>query len=129
MSFEQNKAVVVRFGKAMDEQDWAVLDTHPGLAEHMPFYQYLFAAFPDLRGKSETMVAEGDWVTERLTVSGTQKGEFLGIAPTGRKASWEVIAMYRLADGKIVKHRAQGDVTGIQRQLGAQPTQPAPAAR
>jgi len=126
MSVEQNKAIIVRFGKAMDEQDWAVLDTHPGLAEHKPFYQYLFAAFPDLRGRTETMVAEGEWVTERLTVSGTQKGEFLGIAPTGRKASWEVIAMYRLADGKVVKHHAQGDVNSILRQLGAQPT---PAAR
>jgi predicted ester cyclase len=45
-------------------------------------------AFPDLQHEIKAMVAEGDKAAVRLNVTGTHKGEFQGILPTGRIYPW-----------------------------------------
>jgi predicted ester cyclase len=43
--------------------------------------------FPDLRFTVEDQIAEGEKVVARGTLRGTHRGEFLGIAPTGKQAT------------------------------------------
>jgi steroid delta-isomerase-like uncharacterized protein len=81
------------------------------------------SAFPDLKGTIEDAVAEDDKVVVRWTCAGTHSGgEFMGIPPTGRKVSIEVIDIIRIADGKFVEHWGLMDNTALMQQLGAIPT-------
>ena len=47
-------------------------------------YSKVFEAFPDLQVTIEDQIAEGDKVVSRLTMSGTHKGEFMGVPPTNK---------------------------------------------
>jgi steroid delta-isomerase-like uncharacterized protein len=77
--------------------------------------------FEDLVWTVEEMVADGDAVAVRYTMTGTHRGEFAGIPPTGKAVVAQRMAFYRLADGQIVEERAQLDMLGIVQQLGAAP--------
>lgn len=76
------------------------------------------AAFPDNRHEVEEVIAEGDRVVLRCTLSGTHEGPFMGIPPTGRNIEVNEIHIYLLKDGKAVEHRAGRDDLGAMRQLG-----------
>ncbi|MEU3619076.1 ester cyclase [Streptomyces sp. NPDC006872] len=78
-------------------------------------------AFPDLKWTVEDMRAEGDTVAIRYTMTGTHEGPFAGVEGTGKKIHAESFAFYRLSHGKIVEERAQLDMLGILRQMGAIP--------
>ena len=78
-------------------------------------------AFPDLQVKVEDMVAEGDKVATRFTLQGTHKGEFGGVAPTGKHVTWTATSIIRLEDGKFAEGWANADDLGRMRQLGALP--------
>jgi predicted ester cyclase len=69
----------------------------------------------------EDIVAEGDKVVTRGTFSGTHKGEFMGINPTGKRISVGVIEILRIADGKMVEHWNLVDSLGMMQQLGVVP--------
>jgi predicted ester cyclase len=81
----------------------------------------LRSAFPDFKATLDDIVAEGDKVVIRQTWSGTQKGEFMGIPPTGKKVSFGVIDIMRFEGGKVVEHWGQMDSMGMMQQLGAIP--------
>jgi steroid delta-isomerase-like uncharacterized protein len=81
----------------------------------------LRSAFPDFKATIDDIVAEGDKVVIRQTWSGTQKGEFMGVPPTGKSISIGVIDIIRLAEGKFVEHWGQMDSMGMMQQLGAIP--------
>jgi predicted ester cyclase len=46
-------------------------------------------ALPDLKATEQHIVAEGDYVFVWYVVEGTQKGDLLGIPPTGRRIRWD----------------------------------------
>jgi len=78
------------------------------------------SAFPDLKATIEDAVAEADKVVVRWTCAGTHSGgELMGIPPTGRKVSVEVIDIMRVADGKFVEHWGLMDNAAMLQQLGA----------
>jgi hypothetical protein len=52
--------------------------------------------------------ADGCLVTTFKIYHGTHVGEFLGIAPTGRKIQFEAVDVMRVVDGKIVEHLGRG---------------------
>ena len=81
----------------------------------------LRTAFPDIHYETEEMIAEGDKVVVRTTMSGTHRGPFFGIAPTGRRVVQEQVHILRFKDGKAVEHRAVRDDLGMLRQLGVIP--------
>jgi predicted ester cyclase len=99
MSSEDNKALVRRFfeevlnEKRVDRADELVAPDYldhaavpgqaPGLEGAKQRWAMYFAAIPDLHTTIDDMVAEGDRVVVRYTGEGTQKGELLGIPPTG----------------------------------------------
>lgn len=67
-------------------------------------YALLHAGFPDLRVTVEDCVAEGERVALRSVWRGTHRGEFLGLAPTGRAIALENLELLRLQRGQIVEH-------------------------
>ena len=79
-------------------------------------------AFPDLRFTIEDQVAEGDEVVTRYTFRGTQQGELMGIAPTGKQVSIGGISIYRIADGKMQQAWIEYDMLGLLQQLGVVPS-------
>jgi steroid delta-isomerase-like uncharacterized protein len=81
----------------------------------------LRTAFPDLHYEVLDLVAEGEKVVARTTMSGTHRGPFFGIAPTGRRVEQEQIHILRFADGKAVEHFAVRDDLTMYQQLGVIP--------
>ena len=75
-------------------------------------------AFPDLKVKVEDMIAEGDKVMARCTLTGTQKGEFMGVPATGKTFSIQIIDILRFKDGKCVEHWGMSDDAAMMQQLG-----------
>jgi hypothetical protein len=78
-------------------------------------------AFPDLRTAEADSVKEGDMVAFRWLLSGTQEGEFMGVAPTGRRVEAMGMDIVRLADGEIVEHWGEFDAVGLLRRMGIVP--------
>ncbi len=77
------------------------------------------SAFPDFRAEVFDMVAEDDKVVTYKAFSGTHRGEFMGIPPTGRDVSFRVIDIVRMRDGQVVEHWNVVDLMGLMQQLGA----------
>jgi predicted ester cyclase len=80
-----------------------------------------FTAFPDLHFTVEVMIAEGDKVVARLTVSATHKGDFMGIPATGKHATISVTDINHVANGQSVEHWSDMDTLGLMQQLGVIP--------
>ena len=79
-------------------------------------------AFPDLSCTVEEQIAEGDKVVSRWTLRGTHQGEFFGVAGTGNRVEFTGIQIDRFGEsGKIVGERAEFDLLGAMRQVGAIP--------
>jgi predicted ester cyclase len=83
-----------------------------------------FQAFPDLHAALDELIAEGDRVFLRSTLTGTHDGEYKGIPATGRHIAAEAGEVFRIADGKFVGYWCLTNVAGIMRQL----TEEAPVA-
>ena len=79
------------------------------------------SAFPDFKATIDDLIAEGDKVVIRQTWTGTHKGEFMGMPPTGKRMSIGVIDIIRIAEGKFVEHWGQMDNLSMMQQLGVIP--------
>lgn len=77
------------------------------------------AAFPDLHFRIDDLIAEGDKVVTRWTLTGTHQAEFLGITATGRRIEVRGMSLDRIANGQIVEGFDGWDNWGLRRQLGA----------
>ncbi|HMF03374.1 MAG TPA: ester cyclase [Acidimicrobiia bacterium] len=132
-----NKAIVRRFVEEYQSQgDETVADEilADDFVDHSPFGPFppdregvkqLFAAlrraFSDLHAVVQDQAAEGDKVWTRKTFHGTNDGEFMGMPPTGKKVSFDVIDILRLRDRQFVEHWNVVDNLGLMQQLGAVP--------
>jgi predicted ester cyclase len=97
----------------------------PGPEGVKDFVRMIRSAFSDLHVVSQNELAEGDKVLIHSTSSGTHTGEFMGVAPTGRRVEFDVVDINRFgSDGKIVEHWAVVDELGLMQQLGAVPAPP-----
>ena len=81
----------------------------------------LRTAFPDLHFTIEELVAGGDIVAGRLTMSGTHKGPLMGMPATGRSVRQDHMHFVRFRDGKAVEHWGVRDDLGMMQQLGVVP--------
>jgi len=77
-----------------------------------------YKSFPDSHETIDDIIAEGDKVWIHLKGTGTHKGEYRGLAPTGKKTTWEAISIYRIADGKVAELRYAVEELGFLKQLG-----------
>lgn len=77
------------------------------------------ASFPDFTMRIVSLVAEGDRVVGHFACSGTHTGEWLGIAPTGRRfEDVDEIYVFTVAEGKLVAAYGVEDNLSRLRQLG-----------
>ena len=136
MSVEQNKALTVRFVEELfNRGNMGIVgeifapdfiereQLPPGIPDGREGVKVLTtmlrSAFPDFKATIDDILAEGDKVVIRMTWSGTQKGEFMGVPATGKHVSFGVIDIIRIANGKVVEHWGQMDSMSLMQQLGA----------
>ncbi|MFD0152851.1 ester cyclase [Streptomyces sp. NPDC055721] len=93
----------------------------PDKAGARELYQVLREAFPDFRADIHWQAADGNLVTTYKTYHGTHRGEFFGIAPTGRTIRFDTVDAMRVRDGKITEHWGVANLFSLMQQLGALP--------
>ncbi len=81
-------------------------------------WSMLLTAFPDIEVTVEDVIAEGDRVVARNTVSGTNGGEYMGRPPTGRSVTYNEVFICRFVDGRVAQTWGVVDVLSQMRQLG-----------
>lgn len=91
----------------------------PGKAGITAFYQRMWSAFPDARVEIDEAIEAGDRVVARFRFLGTHKGEFLGVAPTGKAIETHGITILKMKDGKCVERWSATDFLAVMVQLGA----------
>jgi steroid delta-isomerase-like uncharacterized protein len=83
----------------------------------------LLRAFPDLHLTVEDLIAEGDKVVGRTTVTGTHQGEYMGVPPTGKSVTYNEIFIFRFVNGRIAETWGVVDVFAQLKQLGVIPVE------
>ena len=96
-------------------------DPAPGQVPGPEGYRYFFGglrlAFPDLSVALETLVADEESIAIAYTLTGTQKGAFMGIAPTGRPMRIRGMQIAKFKDGRMVERWGSSDQLGLLQQL------------
>jgi predicted ester cyclase len=119
---DQNKDVVRRYyaevinGRDLEAVDTFFADERMVEGVRRGCFSY-FTAFPDMHVSLDELIAEGDAVFLRSTLTGTHDGEYKGIPPTGRHVATECAEVFRIADGKFVGYWCLTNVAGLMRQL------------
>ena len=62
----------------------------------------MHAAFGDIQMTRGDLIAENDQVVVPWEATGTHQGEFVGVAPSGERVTFQGLALLRIKDGKIV---------------------------
>jgi steroid delta-isomerase-like uncharacterized protein len=91
--------------------------TAAGREEFLRYVEAVRSAFPDWHNRVEELIVAGDRVVARLTWTGTHRGEFAGIAPTGRVVEYVGAALFRTAGGRIAEAWVVGDTHEFWRSL------------
>jgi predicted ester cyclase len=119
---EQNKALVRAYydrvinGRDLDAVDQFFAEERMVEGVRRGCFAY-FNAFPDLHCSLDELIAEGDKVFLRTTMTGTHDGEYKGIDPTGRHVSAEAAEVFRIEDGRFIGYWCMTNVAGLMRQL------------
>lgn len=91
----------------------------PGKEGWRQKWAQMFGIFSDMHATIEHQVIDGDFISNRYTIRGTQTGSFAGLPATGRRFEVLAIDMIRVRDGQIIEHWAVNDVMTMLAQLGA----------
>jgi len=92
-----------------------------GLEAYKQYVSETLATYPDYHITIEDAIAEGDLVFLRTTVSATHLGPLGSVPATGMPWTEDAIAMYRIADGKIVEASQLIDMLSVLMQIGLVP--------
>jgi steroid delta-isomerase-like uncharacterized protein len=86
------------------------------------YFRLLLAAFPDMRMDVEDIIASGDKAVARVLVTGTNKGEFMGMPATGNSVAMKLIDITRFGDDGLAReHWGVADQLAMMQQLGVIP--------
>lgn len=112
-----------RYVKLLDEK-WAVeSDTLPatmsGRDAARQFMHTYVSAFPDLHFELTQTLSEGEYVVTRWTVTGTHRGELMGMAPTQKRTVTRGCTVAHVKNGKVAHDWVYWDTGHLLRQLGA----------
>jgi predicted ester cyclase len=126
-AFAQGRTGVIDEAFAPDFVDHAPLPPgiQPGPEGVKAFVGVVRNAFPDLTITINHSIAEGDLVAQHITSSGTMKGDFAGMPPSGKHATWDAVHISRIVNGKVAEHWVVQDQLGMLQQLGFVPASPA----
>ena len=139
MTTETNKALARNFmERAFNEGNLTIVDealAQDGIDHQEPLgtnfvthlkevITMLRTAFPDLHFEIHAMLAEGELVAFRSTMTGTHRGPFQGLLPTGRQISVAHMHFVHYVNGKTSDLWHVWDIAGLMRQLGAAAPQP-----
>lgn len=110
--------------RVWDEQDLTalqeLLDPDPAVqTQARAHLEELFNALSDFRVTVHDMIVEGQRVAVRGTISGRHTGAFAGVAPTGRRVSYDTIRIFDVRGDRVVGTWAIQDRLGLLQQLGA----------
>jgi steroid delta-isomerase-like uncharacterized protein len=128
LSDEDNKALYRRYNARCNAHDFESLGEFvakdvvvngeiQGLAGYQEGLAAVASAFPDYRWQIDHLIAEDDWLAAHFSDSGTHRGTFLGVPPTGKAIETQEFAFYRLEGGKIVEVWVTADDLATLRQL------------
>jgi steroid delta-isomerase-like uncharacterized protein len=134
----RNKAIFRRFCDAMNTNDAELISktidelVQPDALIRTPLpiqakgaealkevFLRLHRGLPDLHVAVEDMIAERDKVVGRNVVTGTHRGEYMGLQPTGKFITYNEIFIFRFVNGRIAETWGVVDVFSQLRQLGA----------
>ena len=133
MTTETNKFLARQFmERAFNEGDLTIVDealAQDGIDHQEPLgtnfvthlkevITMLRTAFPDLHFEIHAMLAEGELVAFRSTMTGTHRGPFQGLLPTGKQISVAHMHFVRFVNGKTSDLWHVWDIAGLMRQLG-----------
>ena len=140
MSMLENKATCRRFHEALNTGDLHLIAktidevVEPGVLIHTPLpveatgavalkevMMALHRGLADLHVTIEDMVAEGDKVVARNAITGTHRGQYLGLEATGRSVAYNEVVIFRFVEGRVAETWAVVDVFAQLKQLGAIP--------
>lgn len=136
MSTEDNKQIVQRYQEAynanhLDALNDLVADDvltpkimpglPPGLAGAKAVHETSLKGMPDFHTAIDDLIAEGDKVAARITMTGTHTGDFWGMPATGKTVRFTGMYIVRIKDGKIVEHWGEEDGVSLLQQLGFMP--------
>lgn len=93
-----------------------------GAQGYIDFFSMMRKAFPDFNVDVEHMVTDDENVCFAYTASGTHKGNFKGVAPTGKRFKVRGMQISHFENGKLVERWGSTDELGILKQLGVNPT-------
>ena len=125
-----NAGDIAGFGDLVSDDFVERLGGAPGIPATkegmLGFFQALLAAFPDMRMDDEDLIASGDKTVARVKVTGTHKGEFMGIPPAGARVEIQLIDIMRFDGAGLVReHWGVADMLSLMQQLGVVPAGPA----
>lgn len=142
---KRNREVIHRFYQAVNtkHRDEFYKIVHPNFVNHggatgdlvgpkalVDSLDPFFTAMPDWHVGEDYVVAQGDKVASRGTITGTHLGPFMGAPPTGKSVAWTGIIIYRLdEDGMVVERWQDFDAMSMLQQLGVIPSPGAAPAR
>jgi len=134
MRKQDNITAQERFGKAVNSGNLEVLtevvapgvvdndpapDQGPGPEGFINLFETMREAFPDLNVTVDKMVADDDNVAIAYTITGTHKGDFMGVPATNRQVSARGVQIAKFENGQIVERWGSSDQLGILQQIGA----------
>ena len=135
MSAKENLELVHKMYEALNAQDLEAHDKYwtkdmiwhgpPGMGDFhgvdafkyqllRPFYK----AFPDYHAKNDIEVAEGNWISATGFVTGTHRGDWLGLAATGKPMRMRFSDFWLVRDGRLAENWVMIDQIDVMRQLG-----------
>jgi len=139
-----NKQLVREFTDATNAKDWDALARvvsddfvrHSAATEGPPvtsrdqfiaLQESFLKSFPDQKVTMDQLVAEGDYVAARAHYSGTLLGPLGAMPATGKSVNAPLLAMFRIASGRIAELWVEWDNLNMLSQLGLFPP-PAPGS-
>ena len=131
MANEDLHSEVVRWYEVLNREDWEehIDQFDPDQEwweEWKTTHREFRKAFPDYHFTVDKIIQEGDFVAHFGTAEGTHQAEFpswelRGVAPTGKKVSWDEAHWWKMVDGKFVEGYFMGDGLSRLQQLGVLP--------
>jgi predicted ester cyclase len=98
-------------------EDVRVNDQRQGLTAYVAGLRGVVRAFPDYHWEMRGLLIDGDSIAAHFEDTGTHEGEFLGVAPTGRKVRTREFAVYRLRSDRIAEVWVAADNLALLEQI------------